>query len=131
MLRNLDKNDIKVIKLSILIGLILCLFSFVLSFIIRWWKCSWVLSILIGDFTSIICYIKIVHVTTNMTNFVYLNPKRVLILNNLTNYLLYLIALVISVLLKVFNIFLCFMGIMIIKIVIYIKYSKISNKKEE
>lgn len=131
MLKNLDNDDIKVIKISILVGLILFAISIILSLVFEWWKYTWGLSILIGDIVSIICYIKIVHVTTNMTNFIYLNPKKVLILNNLTNYLLYLSVLLISVLIKVFNVFLCFIGIMILKIVIYIKYSKIIDKKEE
>ena len=131
MINNLTNEDLKILKLSFIVMFCLVIISLVFAFFIDFWQYTWALSILIGYISAVICYIKLVYVVTNVTNFIYQNPKKVFILNNLSSLLIYFIVLLISVLVPIFNICLCFLGIVIIKIVIIILYGRKPKAKED
>ena len=131
MINNLTNEELKILKLSFIVMFCLVIISLVFAFFIDFWQYTWALSILIGYISAVICYIKLVYVVTNVTNFIYQNPKKVFILNNLSSLLIYFIVLLISVLVPIFNIYLCFLGIVIIKIVIIILYGRKPKAKED
>ena len=105
MINNLTNEDLKILKLSFIVMFCLVIISLVFAFFIDFWQYTWALSILIGYISAVICYIKLVYVVTNVTNFIYQNPKKVFILNNLSSLLIYFIVLLISVLVPIFNIY--------------------------
>lgn len=131
MIKTLDKSDLKTLKISFIVGVILALIAFILAFFLNWWHKLWFLSIFIGLFSASFCYIKLVYVTTNVTNFIYKNPKKAFIINNLTSLLIYFLALLICTIVNIFNIYLCFLGILILKIVIIIRFGRKPKKEEE
>ena len=124
-------EDLKILKLSFIVMLCLVVISLGFAFFIDFWQYTWALSIFIGYISAVISYIKLVYVVTNVTNFIYQNPKKVFILNNLSSLFIYFIVLLISVLVPIFNIYLCFLGIVIIKIVIIILYGRKPKAKED
>lgn len=123
----LSNEDIRILKYSFFISIILAILLTIPSFFLKWWNYGFGLSILIGYLSSAISYYKLVVVTTKVTNFEYENPKRAFVFNNLTSLLIYFVALLICTLIEIFNIFLCALGIVIIKIMIIALYGK--NKK--
>lgn len=120
-LTNDDKN---ILKHSLFISLILSIVITLVSIFISWWHYSWGIFILIGNFISCICYIKLANNITNMLKGYYQNYKRKVVLNYLTSLLLYFVVLTISVFVNTYAIFGCIIGIFILKIIIYIKNIK-------
>ncbi len=127
-MKYLSNDDFKILKISFIVMLFLIIFSLCLALCFNCWQFSWALSILIGYLASVLNYVKLVYIVTNVTNFVYHNPKKVFILNNISSLLVYFIVLLVNVLIPIFNIFLCFLGIIIIKIIIIILFGKQSSK---
>lgn len=118
----LSNEDIKILKTSFIVSVILSVFLTIPSLFVDWWKICFGLSVFIGNLSGMINYYKLVVITTKVTNFEYQNPKRTFVFNNLSSLLIYFIVLVFCTLIKVFNIFTCALGIFIIKVVIIILY---------
>lgn len=125
----LSKDDIKIIKVSFGVGIILSLILTIPYLFIDWWKIGFGLSVLLGNIASIITYYKLVVITTKVTNFEYQNPRKVFIFNNLSSLLIYFVILLFCTLIKIFSIFTCALGIFIIKAVIIILFGIKKEKK--
>ncbi len=118
-LKRLTAEDKSTLKVAFFISLIVSVIIFVPAIFISWWSYFWSFFVLIGNFTSSICYIKLVNNISDSLNGRYANCKRRMFLNGLISIAIYFIVLTVSVLVNKYAIFWCALGILSVKFTIY------------
>lgn len=97
----------------------------VCSIFIEWIKFTFIFSLIMGFLTNVLCFQKTNYFITRILNGEFTNPKKVMIINVLTNYLIYAIILILNIYFSFFSIIFTIIGIFIIKTIIVITHIKL------
>ena len=122
-INELDKN---IIRYSFFLALFFSIVIVVLCIIFHW-PLTYVLGFFLSYGVNIIGFLKSNYVIDKILSGEYDNPKKSMVLNNLTNNLMYAGILIINLFFKCFNVFVGLVGLLVIKIVVIFGYG-IKNK---
>ncbi len=123
-----DKNIIRY-SFSVAIGIIVIITILCLIFK---WPLTYLVGFIISYMVNIIGFLKSNYVIDKILSREYENPKKSMILNNLTNNLMYALVLLINLVFKCFNVFVGVTGLLVIKIVVIFGYGfKTKNIEQE
>ena len=114
------KEEKLIVIISSLIALLLTLSIVAISFFVEEVKWTWCFSIILGQLTSIGCFLKSNAIITKVLYDEVSSAKFLLILNNVLGTICYVIILVVNLLIPIFNIIVCCIGILLLKFTTFV-----------
>lgn len=114
------KEEKLIVIISSLIALLLSLSIVAISFFVEEVKWTWCFSIVLGQLTSIGCFLKSNAIITKVLYDEVSSAKFLLILNNVLGTICYVIILVVNLLIPIFNIIVCCIGILLLKFTTFV-----------
>ena len=114
------KEEKLIVIISSLIALLLSLSIVAISFFVEEVKWTWCFSIVLGQLTSVGCFLKSNAIITKVLYDEVSSAKFLLILNNVLGTICYVIILVVNLLIPIFNIIVCCIGILLLKFTTFV-----------
>lgn len=120
-MKKINEFDRSILRYSFFLASIVIMILIVLCIIFSW-PLTYVLGFILCYGVNIIGFLKSNRCIDNILSRVNENPKKSMIINNLTNNLMYAGVLIINLFLECFNVFIGLIGLLIIKTVVIFKY---------
>ncbi len=117
-INDFDKN---IIRYSLFVALGIAILIAILCFIFSW-PITYVIGFILCYIVNIIGFLKSNYCIDKILSREKENPKKSMIINNLTNNLMYAGALLLNLFLDCFNVFIGLAGLLIIKLVVIFGY---------
>lgn len=127
LINKINEFDKNIIRYSFFVALGIMVIITVLCLIFEW-PLTYLIGFSLSYLVNIIGFLKSNYVIDKILSGEYENPKKSMILNNLTNNLIYALVLIINLLFKCFNVFVGLSGLLVIKIVVIFGYGKKNSK---
>lgn len=127
LINKINEFDKNIIRYSFFVALGIMVIITVLCLIFKW-PLTYLIGFSLSYLVNIIGFLKSNYVIDKILSGEYENPKKSMILNNLTNNLIYALVLIINLLFKCFNVFVGLSGLLVIKIVVIFGYGKKNSK---
>lgn len=126
-MKKINEFDKNIIRYSLFLSLIMTIILIVLCIIFSW-PLTYVLGFILCYIVNIVGFLKSNHCIDNVLSRVNENPKKSMIINNLTNNLMYAVVLLINLFFDCFNVFIGLIGLFVIKTVVIFKYGLKTNE---
>lgn len=127
IINKINEFDRNIIRYSLFVALGIMIVIAILCLIFNW-PLTYLIGFILSYLVNILGFLKSNYVIDKILSSEYENPKKSMILNNLTNNLIYAAILVINLLFDCFNVFVGLVGLFVIKIVVIFGYG--FNTKE-
>lgn len=127
LINKINEFDRNIIHYSLYLAIAIAIIIIILCLIFNW-PLTYVLGFILSYIVNIIGFLKSNYVIDKILSGEYENPKKSMIVNNMTNNLIYAGVLLINLLFKFFNVFIGLIGLLVIKIVVIVGYGIIKNK---
>lgn len=123
-INDFDKN---IIRYSLFVALGIAITIVVLCLVFKW-PLTYVLGFILSYIVNIIGFLKSNYFIDKILSREKENPKKSMIINNLTNNLMYALVLLLNLFLDCFNVFIGLIGLLVIKIVVLFGYGFKTNE---
>ena len=120
-MKKINEFDKNIIRYSFFVAIGIIIVIAILCLIFKW-PLTYLIGFLISYMVNIIGFLKSNYVIDKILSREYENPKKSMIINNLTNNLMYALVLVINLIFKCFNVFIGLVGLLVVKIVVIFGY---------
>lgn len=120
-INKINQFDRDIIRYSIFVSLGIAIIITILCLIFNW-PLTYLIGFILSYMVNIVVFLKSNYVIDRILSGEYTNPKKSMILNNLTNNLIYALVLCINLFFSSFNVFVGLVGLLVIKIVVIFGY---------
>lgn len=126
-MKKINDFDKSIIRYSSYVALGMAIIIVVLCLIFEW-PLTYVLGFISSYIVNVIGFLKSNYYIDKILSREKENPKKSMIINNLTNNLMYALVLLLNLFLDCFNVFIGLIGLLIIKIVVLFGYGFKTNE---
>lgn len=126
---NQTGEERQIIIRSAMVCVILAVLGFGISFFIAGMSWTWCISLIIGYFASLACFLKTSYIYTKILFGDIIRPRKALVGNSITNGFIYLVCCAINLLIPIFSIWMALIGMLIIKVIIIILFGIMPKNK--
>ena len=120
-INKINEFDRKIIYYSLFVALAVSIVITILCLVFSW-PLTYLIGFILSYLVNIVCFLKSNYVIDKILSGEYENPKKSMVLNNLTNNLIYGVILCVNLFITCFNVFVGLVGLFIIKIVVIFGY---------
>lgn len=120
-MKKINEFDRRIIRYSLLVALGISIIIVILCLLFTW-PLTYVIGFILSYGVNILGFLKSNYYIDQILSKEKENPKKSMIINNLTNNLMYALVLIVNLFLDCFNVFIGFIGLLVIKIVVIFGY---------